>query len=652
MRSYTVGEYARRLVSEGWSDGQAHPLELGPGRRITVDLTMLDADDKRLARLALNEWSAISSIRFVEDDRDAQITYRRPGLVSETRWDLDFWGNVESAEIRIGSPFDYPGDDIGDYIFLTYLHETGHALGLTHPQDYNLVSRVGQGDIRNDSRQISVMSYFNQDENPFIDAEFAYPVTPMPADIAAMRMLYGDAPAIHAGNTVYGVGSTAGGALDHAVRLGPEVAMTIADGSGIDMIDFRNATENQKIDLRPGAVSDVMGAKGNLQITAGTLIERATGGAGDDHLLGNRATNVLTGNAGRDRLAGGGGDDLYISDGRDSIIEGWDAGTDTVRSTASMRLSAHVENLELLGGAATGIGNSLSNRLIGNHASNRLQGGGGDDTMFGGTGNDVFHVDGQDRTAEAADAGIDTVISSAYHSLQANVEKLVLSGRAAISGVGNALDNRIAGNDADNVLAGRGGDDVLNGGLGRDVLKGGAGNDTYYINGGDRIVETPGGGNDKVVSTASYAMHGNIERLFLTGNAGINARGTDGDEQIHGNGSANALNGGGGNDLLSGRGGDDLLIGGPGRDVLVGGAGADTFVLGAGGDIIRDFTDDVDTIRVNAALLGGERNADEIVPEFVMDGNLARLWLPAGKLVMTVAGVGSAADLADDLIIV
>ena len=58
-----------------------------------------------------------------------------------------------------------------------------------------------------------------------------------------------------------------------------------------------------------GVVSFVDGVWGGYTIANGVVIENATGGSGDDVLLGNSAANVLTGNAGNDTLMGRGGND-------------------------------------------------------------------------------------------------------------------------------------------------------------------------------------------------------------------------------------------------------------------------------------------------------------------------------------------------------
>jgi Ca2+-binding RTX toxin-like protein len=78
---------------------------------------------------------------------------------------------------------------------------------------------------------------------------------------------------------------------------------------------------------------------------------------------------------------------------------------------------------------------------------------------------------------EASGAGDDLVSSSVSFTLSDNVERLTLSGTAAVDGVGNALSNTLTGNSGANRLDGLEGADTLNGGKGDDTLDGGAGAD-------------------------------------------------------------------------------------------------------------------------------------------------------------------------------
>lgn len=102
--------------------------------------------------------------------------------------------------------------------------------------------------------------------------------------------------------------------------------------------------------------------------------------------------------------------------------------------------------------------------------------------IAGGAGNDTLIVsDAQYLLNETACGGTDTVKSTVSYVLSANVENLVLLGRADINGTGNDGDNRLLGNKVDNRLFGLDGDDILDGRRGNDVLTGGDGFDTFVF---------------------------------------------------------------------------------------------------------------------------------------------------------------------------
>jgi len=265
--------------------------------------------------------------------------------------------------------------------------------------------------------------------------------------------------------------------------------------------------------------------------------------------------------------------------------------------------------------AINGAGNALNNKIVGNSAANVLSGGAGNDSLYGGTGNDIYVVDSTgDRIYETSTLAteIDTVQSSVSWTLGSNLENLILTGTAAINGVGNALNNKIVGNSAAN---------ILNGGAGNDSLYGGTGNDIYVVDStGDRIYETSTLATeiDTVQSSVSWTLGSNLENLILTGTSAINGVGNALNNKIVGNSAANILNGGTGNDSLYGGAGNDILTGGLGTDSLTGGAGNDTFVFtstaespsGSNLDVITDFAsgDKISLSAIDAnTLLSGDQ---------------------------------------------
>ena len=288
------------------------------------------------------------------------------------------------------------------------MQEIGHALGLGHPGDYDVAdddvpTYEVDAKFLNDSWQASVMSHFDQTENTFIDASRAYAVTPMIADIIAIQDLYGVAAGINTGDTSYTT-SMAGdlGELFKAFGAG-QVALTIYDTAGVDWIDLGFDEADQRVDLRPEGISDVLGLTGNLSIARGTVIEEFTAGQGNDIVLGNDADNWIEGEPGNDVLDGGLGDDqLYGDDDNDALDGG--PGDD--------QLYGGYGNDALDGGPG-------DDQLYGADGNDTLRGGAGDDYLSGGTGSDTF-VFGDGDTVDYFEDRSDMIDISAFGHINAD----------------------------------------------------------------------------------------------------------------------------------------------------------------------------------------------------------------------------------------
>ena len=293
--------------------------------------------------------------------------------------DLNF-GNIDSAEDYYSAYASHPdktreGGDVwfrlnapttqevglAEAGFRTMMHEIGHALGLSHPSNYNAAPGVtltyeANAQYFQDSHQYTIMSYFGSSSTGAIRTSFA--ATPLAHDIAALQSRYGANPTTRTGDTVYGFNSNAGrDALDFAKNVQPVIA--IWDAGGRDTLDFSGWSSASRIDLTPGASSDGGGQTQNVQIAYGATIENAIGGAGDDTIGGNGANNRLQGGAGNDRLSGlygtdrsegGAGADIFVftavgdsvdyrhrSDGKKStsdVLADFTSGTDRIDLSA------------------------------------------------------------------------------------------------------------------------------------------------------------------------------------------------------------------------------------------------------------------------------------------------------------------------------
>jgi Ca2+-binding RTX toxin-like protein len=220
---------------------------------------------------------------------------------------------------------DYGSPKAGNYDWLGFLHETGHALGLKHPHEAPAVS------IDRDMLAYTVMSYRSFATAPldetggYTNETWGFPQTYMMYDIAALQRLYGADFTFNSANTTYRWNPDTGAfMIDGEVEWTPganRVFMTIWDGGGTDTYDLSNYKTNTLIDLRPGQWSrtsdDQLANTGSpnghwppgnvanaLQFNGDTrsLIENAVGGSGWDWLIANQTANRLTGGAGRDRF--------------------------------------------------------------------------------------------------------------------------------------------------------------------------------------------------------------------------------------------------------------------------------------------------------------------------------------------------------------
>ena len=514
-----------------------------PGTEPFTGYAILSAAQADDFELAVKRWDAAIAPDFAEvtetasafgEIRAAFSTYGGTGIDPPYAYlpDPDFplvkGGDVwlDAADAGDDAAFDGSG-------FITLLHEVGHALGLKHSFEPTAIPAPFETQL------YTVMSYtpfgpnvaygFEETEGGGLTTTvlgFAHVITPMVVDIAAAQLLYGADPDTNAGSTSY------------TFTEGALTIRTICDAGGTDHFDLSGFTRDCVIDLRPGAYSSlgkfteaqqiafwtaafpafdefiadfltdtvIYTWENNLGIALSAVIENATGGAGNDNITGNAVANALSGGAGNDVLNGGGGadtmtggtgnDTFTVNDSGDTIVEISGGGSaDKVNSSVTYSLAGkNLEELVLTGSAAVnGTGNGLANILTGNGAANRLDGGTGADSMTGGSGNDTFVVDNAGDAAIETSAGGgsgDKVESSVGFVLGANIEKLTLTGTAAVNGTGNSLANTLTGNGAANTLKGGGGVDTIDGGggndkiyggTGSDSLKGGSGADGYYF---------------------------------------------------------------------------------------------------------------------------------------------------------------------------
>ncbi len=363
-------------------------------------------EQKAAARAAVQLWDDLIPQHFVESTRgNADIVYANsydPAQAYAYAPDTQHHGYKFLSDVFVADPavngtnawFTY-----GGYGNTTLIHETGHALGLSHPGAYNYDPDVGltyanNAEYAQDSEQYTIMSYFSARETGASPIDwniisYSNPQGPLLHDIVTIQSKYGADPTTRVTDTVYGFHSTAGNAI-YDFNANPYPYLAVYDAGGNDTIDASGFTVSQFIDLHAGSFSSIGGAAPDAAIVNAAL-ETYYGYFGEDYPDSQYYTNpeiAATQAALQARHAG------FILG--DTGVAGIAANE---YSNFAIAYGTTIENA--IGGSARDLlwGNEVANRLEGlggNDVLNGFQGddtligGAGKDTLTGGTGNDLF----------------------------------------------------------------------------------------------------------------------------------------------------------------------------------------------------------------------------------------------------------------------
>jgi len=366
----------------------------------------------------------------------------------------------------------------------TLIHEAGHALGLSHPGDYNFgddgpdpdtdpdpITYAGDAFYAQDTLEYSIMSYFSQTLTGSQQINAALFIlggaqTPLLHDILTIQAKYGADPTTRVGDTNYFSNSNAGNAV-YDLDINPYPYLSVYDAGGEDTFDFSDANRSVFIDLRPGSFSSA--AKGAVSLEqANSIVTEfnnatdASQGQGDFALYNTQAEveadATLAGQFGHNRVL------------NDTGVSGIFA---TSHRNISIAYNTIIENAE--GGSARDYlyGNHVSNKLDGNGGNDVLDGAQGDDFYTGGAGADEFRVGeiGGNDTILDFTSGVDKIrlLDIDANSGVAGNQAFTFIGNAAFSGAAGQLRSYSSGGQ--NYLAG----DVNGDGLADFTINTGAG---------------------------------------------------------------------------------------------------------------------------------------------------------------------------------
>ena len=379
------------------------------------------AAQKAAALIAINNWDELVNVRFVQ----AQA---QPGNSAWAQNTADIWlantstgpaqawayypgGSRVSGDVWIADPrYNASNKDLfpGGYGLQTLNHELGHAIGLSHPGNYNFgddtdgdgvpdpITFEGDAFYFQDSHQYTIMSYFDSYEagNNQIDwnlMRFVNPATPMVHDVWVAQQKYGADMTTRAGDTTYGFNATAD-VTNAAMRFEEgemHTIFTIWDGGGEDTLDLSGYYTPSIIDLRDGAYSSAGGLGAYDPAWVGVDPSTLTK---EDYLAFVNANNADAGFAARTAAY-----DLYFG-GRAGVNEEipWSdiVGKDwLMENNIGIAIGAVIENA---------IGGEGNDRINGNQADNELTGNGGADTF-------IFADDGSVDTILDFESGSDKI---------------------------------------------------------------------------------------------------------------------------------------------------------------------------------------------------------------------------------------------------
>ena len=320
--------------------------QYGPGEgtdEIAAGMSAMNAVQQAATRNVLAQYANLTNLSFSELAGSPGSAHMRYALSLEPDTAHAYHPGAGNGGDSWYNTNKYNNPTVGNYQWMTFLHETGHALGLKHGHESPALSPD------RDSLEFSVMTYRSyigsslDDDSGFSNETWGYAQTPMMYDIAALQRLYGADFSFNSDDSVYSWDYMTGAFRINGVTQwapgGPRVLMTLWDGGGIDTYDLSGMQQFQStIDLRPGEwttlsnsllanLGDGHKARGNVANAllyngdTRSLIENAIGSPGTDTIIANQAANRLTGSGGNDTFRWASNGDVGLGASADTVTD-------------------------------------------------------------------------------------------------------------------------------------------------------------------------------------------------------------------------------------------------------------------------------------------------------------------------------------------
>jgi Metallo-peptidase family M12 len=310
----------------------------------------LNSTQRERVRDAFEYLSSVIDVQFTEAGSGGDIQFgsnTQAGSAGYARYPNE-GSQVFMANNQAG--FD-SGWEEGGYAWQTLLHETGHALGLKHPGNYNAGGGGTAGPYLSraaDNRNNTIMSYHNGAnktrliyDNGSFSKSTVNASTFQGYDIEALQYLYGASSTVTARSYQWEAGLAFSNTLwnpngGSEINLANQTGMNVVDlragkRSSIGIVDPYSDmpfTRAEYAALKSGgkALTSILGTptytgNNNLLLAAGSQFTRGIGGSGNDKFVANTVGGHVDGGGGDDQLFWTGGNlEAVGGEGSDTLL--------------------------------------------------------------------------------------------------------------------------------------------------------------------------------------------------------------------------------------------------------------------------------------------------------------------------------------------